>query len=847
MRCPAAVPALLMLTGVTVGRLGPDLAGAPLVAAVALAWVCSLSGLVAAAPRCFVVATGFGFLAVGTLLGASAATAATETTLGRWHETQVARGLGSRTVVVEGRLVRDAAPTDYGASLYLTAERLHAGDARVAVSGGIRIAVSGQLVADRIDGWTRYRRVRIPMTLRQAPRYDNPGVPDQQRALMWRGTSLLGSVKSGLLVEVVERGSGWAEATAALRAAVRRIVDDSVGSHSPRSAGIVTAVLIGDRAGLDRETQRRLQEGGTYHVIAISGGNIAILSGVLLLALQLTGVSARPAALVTIGCLLAYAQVVGSEASVARATFAAATFLAARAVDHRSAPLNTVALSATCLLAVSPLLALDAGFLLTFGATLGILLGVPPILSRVRPMLEPAGRWGQWLLVPLLGLFAATVCAELALVPVAAAAFSRVTIAGLALNFVAIPLMAVAQLAGMCAVGGGLVMSELAAPFGYIAHLAAAGIVESARLVDYLPWLAQRVPSPGLVVVGSYYLGLALCVFGARARFIRVGGTGLAVGAGAAIVLGPIDISARSQPDGGSYEPMRVLFLDVDQADATLVQLPGGRSLLVDAGGTVRGSFPVGERIVAPVLWHAGVRRLDYLALTHADPDHVGGAVALLEDFRPREVWEGVPVPRSARLRELQTIARKGRSAWRRLQTGDLIRVGDVEVHVWHPPPPDWERQRVRNDDSLVLELRHGEVSIILTGDIGPDVESTLATRIPPAPVRVLKIPHHGSRHSSTHRFVDAMSPAVAVVSAGRHNAFGHPNPDVLRRYAEVGAVVLQTPEVGAVSVRSDGRRVVVETQRGPTFVVGNDSAALHRGRRDARRTRPDPSLRPSP
>ena len=363
------------------------------------------------------------------------------------------------------------------------------------------------------------------MTLRQAPRYDNPGVPDQQRALMWRGTSLLGSVKSGLLVEVVERGSGWAEATAVLRAAVRRIVDDSVGSHSPRSAGIVTAVLIGDRAGLDRETQHRLQEGGTYHVIAISGGNIAILSGVLLLALQMTGVSARSAALVTIGCLLAYAQVVGSEASVAPATFAAATFLAARAVDHRSAPLNTVALSATCLLAVSPLLALDAGFLLTFGATLGILLGVPPILSRVRPMLEPMGRWGRWLLVPLLGLFAATVCAEVALAPVAAAAFSRVTITGLALNFVAIPLMAVAQLAGMCAVGGGLVMSELAAPFGYIAHLAAAGIVESARLVDYLPWLAQRVPPPGPVAIGSYYLGLSLCLFGARPRFIRLGGT----------------------------------------------------------------------------------------------------------------------------------------------------------------------------------------------------------------------------------------------------------------------------------------------------------------------------------
>ena len=116
MRCPAAVSAFLMLVGVTVGCLGPELAGSPM----------------------------------------------------------VARRLVSRTVVVEGRLARDAAPTNYGASLSMVVEQLHAGDERVAVSGGIRIAVGGQRVADLIDGWTRHRRVRIPMTLRQAPRYDNP-------------------------------------------------------------------------------------------------------------------------------------------------------------------------------------------------------------------------------------------------------------------------------------------------------------------------------------------------------------------------------------------------------------------------------------------------------------------------------------------------------------------------------------------------------------------------------------------------------------------------------------------------------------------------------------------------
>ena len=254
-------------------------------------------------------------------------------------------------------------------------------------------------------------------------------------------------------------------------------------------------------------------------------------------------------------------------------------------------------------------------------------LGVLPLLGCLRPLIAQAGSGAEHALLPLLSLLAATVCAELAVFPIAAAAFSRVTIAGLALNFVAVPLMTVTQLGGMCAIGAGLLEGALAAPFGYAAHLAAAGIVESARFVDVVPWLAYRVPAPAPpLTVGCYYGGLALCLFGGRKRLVRAGGAGLALGAGAATALGPVDVSMRSATTAGAQDTMRVLFLDVDQADATLVQLPGGRSLLVDAGGVVRGSFPVGERFVAPTLWHAGVRRLDYLALTHGDLDHVGGA-----------------------------------------------------------------------------------------------------------------------------------------------------------------------------------------------------------------------------
>ena len=165
--------------------------------------------------------------------------------------------------------------------------------------------------------------------------------------------------------------------------------------------------------------------------------------------------------------------------------------------------------------------------------------------------------------------------------------------------------------------------------------------------------------------------------------------------------------------------------------------------MLVDAGGlSTSASFDIGDRVVAPVIRDAGFRRIDYLALTHGDPDHVGGATAILREFRPRELWEGIPVPRSETLTALGLATRKMGSRAANVYAGDRLRADGVEIVAWHPSPPEWERQKVRNDDSLVLELRWGDVSVVLTGDIGRAVEGQLA--IPPAKLRVLKVPHHG-------------------------------------------------------------------------------------------------------
>jgi competence protein ComEC len=201
---------------------------------------------------------------------------------------------------------------------------------------------------------------------------------------------------------------------------------------------------------------------------------------------------------------------------------------------------------------------------------------------------------------------------------------------------------------------------------------------------------------------------------------------------------------------------------------------------------------------------------LHALVVTHPDPDHLSGAAGVLRAFSASAVWEGVPVPPHPARRELLAHARERRMVWRTVRPGDVDRAGDVEIRVLHPPEPEWERQRVRNDDSVVLELRYDDVSIVLPGDIGRDVEHALVPSLRLAPTVILKAPHHGSATSSSDAFLDAVRPSAVIFSAGRNNRFGHPAKPVVERYAARGVEMFNTATDGAVFVETNGREVRV-------------------------------------
>ena len=393
-------------------------------------------------PRLTVLALAAAFFFAAALLAADARDRALNTPLRALLAREVggfaleAPGPGARhdPLPVQARLLEDASHSNDLTSLRAAVTSVRIRGLWRPARGDVSLTVGGVISLEQAGEWRAGRRVETFVTFRRPARYLNDGVPDFERDLALNGTTLFGSVKSGLLVDLRERGSGVEEAAASIRRHVRRSVEQWVARHDVVSAAIVTAVLIGDRTGLPEPIRLRLQAAGTYHGIAISGGNIAILAGLILMTLFVCGVTGRSAALVTLIVLVAYAQVVTAGASVWRATLMAVLYLGARMLDHRSPPWHALAITAAVVVCARPLDVRDAGFILTFGATAALLEGARrmasfgPSTGAGPPRAESRGdkvlsrpmtlrhRLARWLFASLI----ASLAVEVALLPVGA-------------------------------------------------------------------------------------------------------------------------------------------------------------------------------------------------------------------------------------------------------------------------------------------------------------------------------------------------------------------------------------------------------------------------------------------
>jgi len=283
------------------------------------------------------------------------------------------------------------------------------------------------------------------------------------------------------------------------------------------------------------------------------------------------------------------------------------------------------------------------------------------------------------------------------------------------------------------------------------------------------------------------------------------------------IVFHPFSVA---RPDGR----LHIDFLDVGQGDSALVTFPDGTTMLVDGGGRADFRNPIdesafepdrpgiGESIVSPVLWNKGYSKIDYILATHADSDHIQGLNEVDANFEVGEALFGRMPENDPEFSELATVLRQRGVSSEFVRRGETFKFGDAVLEVLYPRFDSSPNSASDNNHSVVLRIVYGNRAFLLTGDIEQATEQELVDGGGVLTADVIKVPHHGSRTSSTQEFINAVHPAYAVISVGRRSRFGHPHREVVDRWASAGSKVMTTGDRGMISVSTDGRDLSVQT-----------------------------------
>jgi competence protein ComEC len=678
------------------------------------------------------------------------------------------RGVGPGPVVVEGLVGGVLEVEGPRARLPLILRRIGAEPARPA-TGTLPLSIYGPAPALAPGDL-----VRVTGEVRVLPPFRNPGT--ELRGPARRSPRYFATARAAAVERLPPVAVPWWLRT---RLEIHRMID----AHLPPVSGaLLEGLLIGERRQLPASLLADFREAGVFHVLAISGFNVALVAGSAFLVLRLLCLPAPLAAGLALATLVAFALVVGGQPSVLRATIMGGLFLAAGLVGRESRVWNSLAAALLVLLALDPGSLAEPGLQLSFAATAGLLHLHPWIRERIPP----------WCPGPIRSALAVSAGAQLGVTPVMLLHFGQLSPLGPAANLLVVPLAGLLTTGGVLTLAVGTLHEPLARPLFQSLWLLLVTLRLVVRAIAALPGAVVHVPPPPALAMAAAGLALVLApLVRGRAAGLLVAALGL--GASAATVL-PL------RPDGLA----RVVVLDVGQGEAILVRAPGGETLLVDTGGGGPGRGDRGERVVVPVLRRLGLRRLDALALTHGAPDHAGGLAGLLEGLPIDEAW--VPAG-SEGAAWLAPVTAKG-VRLRPLARGDRRWLGSLLVTALHParPEPAGDPGPGR-DPPLVLRIEWGLFAAVLAGG-GLQVERALVRSAAPLGATLLKVGGHGSRRASTPEFLAGVGPRLAVIPVGARNPFGHPAPEVLARLGEAGAMAYRTDVDGAVDVWSDGTRV---------------------------------------
>lgn len=624
-----------------------------------------------------------------------------------------------------------------------------------------------------------------------APR--NPGEFDSQQ--YYACQRIYYFLKSGIIQKKSRSYSKYGQFLTDLRGRITEILQEAAGED----AGIYQAMLLGEKSNLDEEVRMRYQMAGMVHVLAISGLHISVLGMGLFSLLKKLSLGNGWAGFLSLNVILQYGMLTGSSVSAMRAVCMFVLAIGARILGRSYDLLTALAVSAILLLIDTPAYLYSSSFLLSFGAVAGLGV-VSPALYR---LVDSECAWVKTLL--------ASLAVQLTTLPVLLRMYGEVSILGIILNLVVLPTVSVVLICGLCCAAAGF------------ASISAAGIClipGKILLIFYekLCILAGSVPfctwiggAPEVWQCVMYYallsggIWMALWLQDKRERcewrFLPCG-ICVTIVCVSVFVLG---FRQKSQ--------LSITCLGIGQGDGIVIQLPGGKTVMVDGGSSSKKN--VASYQILPYLKNQGISVVDAMLISHTDLDHISGVQELLTlkekhltTLRIKNLllpdWK---VPEEVYY-ELEEQAKRCEISVLRLHQGQKLRFGEAGLEILSPEPG--ANGTDVNEEGIVMELRYGKFRGLFTGDIGAETEKKLLPWLDD--VDFLKVGHHGSRYSTCQEFLDRIKPELAVISCSESNTYGHPSPETTERLKENGIRTEYTMKSGAVTVYTDGHSMRMET-----------------------------------
>ena len=776
---------------------------------------------------------------------------------------------GAQRWEILGQIANPPSPHKHRTRFDLQVASLGADHQTHAVTGILRITAAGDFPTLQTGA-----KIQFKSRLRAITNFKNPGGFDYKRYMAFKGIYATAYVRAER-IRIVEQPP-LPVVRQAINRIRHNFSDRVLKSGSPEVQSVLNALIIGDRSGIDETTRQDFNRAGVAHLLAISGLHIGIVATVVFgLANWLMGWikpllwsawTRKAAALIALPPVIAYGVVAGLSPSTQRAVLMVSIFLLTFLMAKEQDSLNTLALAALAILIVDPPSLFSISFQLSFVTVFIIIYGFISIRKAgLLQKVQVNRSWPQRLTGRLATFFLVSLFAIGGSMPLVANYFNQISVVGLAANFLAVPLIGFITVPLGLA---GLFLSPLSTTLATWCLNAGAVVLAVAldivRFFAQLPFAAFKTVTPSVLEIVCYYtLGWALLEF---IRNRRDGTSGSRVTAATFVNsdnpssdemphrnylnLNKIfnkKVWARRRPPGVLklthivvvltllilaadvcywmyqrfwHSDLRITAIDVGDGSAALLEIPGGTTVMIDGGGfSDNASFDVGARIIAPFLWQNKIKTIDLLILSHPNSDHLNGLIYLADHFNVTALWANGEARQTLGYQKLMEVcSRRGIFLPAYTHLAREHRFGDVQLDILYPPLDfmdlkESEKWRNSNNNSLVLKASYGAASFLFPGDIMAAAEQELAdsadSRLAST---VLIAPHHGSRSSSSQAFIEEVNPEVVVVSCGRNSRFKFPHPEVLQRYADLGAGIYRTDQNGAVRLSTDGQRVQIRS-----------------------------------